>query len=229
MLMATSAPVTLTAPQALGVQKVLVSDDEEMGEVPLIRDKIVPLDAGGAAPPLKRTAGPPRRGPPATSQASDALGPSKTYWGQKPPLDASQLEIVDFPANILEWAEAAQMLFMKAIVLLALPEQVIVVALTTDPCTPAQYNRIVATTAAKKGKHCEAPPVNNNSNYGELQSKEEEEEEEGKTPAQHFQHVQQNKKIAKKKANKTKAVATLAHQAQNNFSGHISHGLGVTI
>ncbi|KAG6867187.1 hypothetical protein C0993_005946 [Termitomyces sp. T159_Od127] len=70
---------------------------------------------------------------------------------------------------------------------------------------------IVATTAAEKGKHREAPPVNNDSDYGELQSEEEEEEEEGKMPAQRFQHVQQNKKITKKKANKAKAAAALVH------------------
>ncbi|KAG6876105.1 hypothetical protein C0993_005504 [Termitomyces sp. T159_Od127] len=110
----------------------------------------------------------------------------------------------------MKWAEAAQMLFMKTMVFPAPPEQVVVVV--TDLCTPAQYDGIVATMAAKKGKHCEALPINNNSNYGELQSEEEEEEEEeGKMPAQRFQHIQQNKKIAKKKANKAKAAATLAH------------------
>ncbi|KAG6899732.1 hypothetical protein C0993_007389 [Termitomyces sp. T159_Od127] len=83
--------------------------------------------------------------------------------------------------------------------------------------------------AAEKGKHCEVPPINNDSNYGELQFKEEEEEEEGKTPTQCFQCIQQNKKITKKKANKAKAAATLVHQAQNNFSGCIPNGLRVKI
>ncbi|KAG6867274.1 hypothetical protein C0993_005081, partial [Termitomyces sp. T159_Od127] len=139
------------------------------------------------------------------------------------------LEIVDFPTNIMEQAEAAQMSFMKAMVFPALPEQVVVVALPTDLLTPAQYDGIVATAAAKKGKHCEVSPVNNDSDYGELQSKEEEEKEEGKMPAQHFQHVQQNKKITKKKVNKAKAAAALVHQVQNNFSGCISNRLRVKI
>ncbi|KAG6900084.1 hypothetical protein C0993_003139 [Termitomyces sp. T159_Od127] len=184
---------------------------------------------GGAVPPPKGTAGQPRHGPSVASQALEALGPSKTHQGQKPPLAASQLEIVDFPANIPQWAEAAQMLFMKAIVFLAPPEQVAVVVVPTDPCTPVQYNKIVATVAAKKGKHHEAPPVNNDSNYWELQSDEEEEEEEGETHTQHFQRVQQNKKIAKKKANKAKAAAALVHRVQNNFSGRISDRLEVRV
>ncbi|KAG6877228.1 hypothetical protein C0993_009311, partial [Termitomyces sp. T159_Od127] len=121
------------------------------------------------------------------------------------------LKIMDFLANIPEWAEAAQMLFMEAIVFLAPPEQVAVVVVPTDPHTPAQYNGIVTTAATKKGKHCEAPSVDNDSNYGELQFEEEKEEEEGKMPAQRFKHIQWNKKIAKKKANKAKAAATLAH------------------
>ncbi|KAG6882193.1 hypothetical protein C0993_011630, partial [Termitomyces sp. T159_Od127] len=138
------------------------------------------------------------------------------------------LKIVDFSANIPEQAEAAQMLFMKAMVFPAPPEQVVVVALPTDLCTPVQYDGIVATMAAEKGKHCEVPPINNDSNYGELQFKEEEEEE-GKTPTQCLQCIQQNKKITKKKANKAKAAAALMHQAQNNFSGHIPNGLRVKI
>ncbi|KAG6875767.1 hypothetical protein C0993_007498 [Termitomyces sp. T159_Od127] len=200
LAVATLASVALIAPKALEVQRAM---DEEM----------VVVKAGGAVPPLKGTAGPPRHGPPATSQAPDALRPSKTHQEQKPPLAASQLEIVNFPANIPVQAEAAQMLFMKAVVL---------------PAPPEQYD-IVANMAAKKGKHCEAPPINDNSNYGESQSEEEEEEEEGKMPAQYFQRVQQNKKIAKKKANKAKAAATLVHQAQNDFSSHIPNRLKVKI
>ncbi|KAG6898647.1 hypothetical protein C0993_005361 [Termitomyces sp. T159_Od127] len=169
----TLASVVLTAPKVLEVQRAM---NEEM----------VPVDIGSAAPPSKGTVGLPRHGPSAMSQALNALEPFKTHQRQKPPLAASQLEIVDFPANIPEQAEAAQMLFMKAMVFLALPEQVVVVVMPTDPCTPAQYDGIVATMAAKKGKHCEAPPADNDSNYRESQSKEEEEEEEGKTPTQHF-------------------------------------------
>ncbi|KAG6882632.1 hypothetical protein C0993_009776 [Termitomyces sp. T159_Od127] len=113
---------------------------------------------------------------------------------------------------------------MKAVVFSAPPEQVAVVVVPTDLCTLAQYNRIVITAAAKKGKYCEAPPVNDDSNYGELQS-EEEEEEEGKTPTQRFQRIQWNKKIAKKKANKAKAAAALMHQEQIMVSGCIPDGL----
>ncbi|KAG6867261.1 hypothetical protein C0993_005139 [Termitomyces sp. T159_Od127] len=108
-------------------------------------------------------------------------------------------------------ANAAQMLFMKAVVFPAPPEQVAVVVVPTDPRTPVQYDGIVAIAAAKKGKHCEALPINNNSNYGESQSEEEEEEEEGKTLVQCFQRIQWNKKITKKKVNKAEATAALAH------------------
>ncbi|KAG6876830.1 hypothetical protein C0993_012718 [Termitomyces sp. T159_Od127] len=210
------APVALMVPKALGVQRAM---DEEM----------MLVEARGAVPPLKGTAGLPRHGPPAMSQALDAPGPSKTHQGQKLLLAASQLEIVDFSANIPERAEAAQMLFMKAMVFPAPPELVVVVVVSTDLHTPVQYDGIVATMAAKKGKHCEAPSVNDDSDYGELQSEEEEEDKEDKTPTQRFQHIQQNKKIAKKKVNKAKAAAALAHKVQNNFSSCILNGLGVKI
>ncbi|KAG6867331.1 hypothetical protein C0993_004305 [Termitomyces sp. T159_Od127] len=187
--------------KVLGVQMVLKSGDREMGEVLLTMNKMGHLNMGGLAPPSKVMKGLPRHRPSAASKALDAPGPSKSHLGQKLPLTASQLEIVDFPANIPEWAEAIQMLFMKAVVFPALPEQPVVVTLTTDLCTPAQYDGIVATMVAKKGKHCVMPLVNDNSNYRESQSKEEEEEEEGKTPTQCFQHIQQNKKIAKKNVN----------------------------
>ncbi|KAG6884203.1 hypothetical protein C0993_000439 [Termitomyces sp. T159_Od127] len=114
-MVATSALIALTAPKAPGMQKVLESGDEEMGEVSLMRDKMAPSKAGGPAhPPL--------------------LKEQRAHLGMGPQLD-----------------------------------------------------------------------------YGELQSEEEEEEEEGKTPAQHFQCIQQNKKIAKKKANQAKAAAALVH------------------
>ncbi|KAG6886679.1 hypothetical protein C0992_002841 [Termitomyces sp. T32_za158] len=103
--------------------------------------------------------------------------------GRKLPLAASKLEIVNFPANILEWAEPAQMLYMKAMVFSSPSVPVTVVALTTDPHTLAQYDGIMATLEANKGKHCAVPIVDNNSNYRQLQSKEEEEGEEGKTLA----------------------------------------------
>ncbi|KAG6875160.1 hypothetical protein C0993_010545, partial [Termitomyces sp. T159_Od127] len=106
----------------------------------------------------------------------------------------------DFPANIPEQEKAAQMLVMKAVVFLAPSKQVVVVALNTDSCTPMQYDRIVAITAAKKSKNCEVLSINDNSNYGESQSKEEEEEEEeSEMLVQCFQLVQQDKMIAKRK------------------------------
>ncbi|KAG6867675.1 hypothetical protein C0993_012540 [Termitomyces sp. T159_Od127] len=137
-----------------GVQKAM---DKEMDVV----------EAGGAVTPPKGTMGQPRRGPSVASQALEAPWLSKTHQGQKPLLAASQLKILDFPANIPQQAEAAQMLFMKAIVFLAPPEQVAVVVVPTDLCTPVQYDGIVATVAAEKAKHHEAPLVDNNSNYGE--------------------------------------------------------------
>ncbi|KAG6873252.1 hypothetical protein C0992_008927 [Termitomyces sp. T32_za158] len=85
------------------------------------------------------------------------------------------------------------------------------------------------TAAASKGEQRVVPTKEDDSDYGQSSSEAEEEEEEGKTPAQRFQRIQQNKKLAKKKANRAQAAATLAHRAQNNFSGHIPDGLGVKI
>ncbi|KAG6872053.1 hypothetical protein C0992_009940 [Termitomyces sp. T32_za158] len=107
------------------------------------------------------------------------------------------------------------------------------VLLATDPRTPAQYDGMMAeaakTAAASKGKQRVVSTKEDNSNYGQSSSEAEEEEEEGKTPAQRFQHVQQNKKLAKKKMNRAQAAAALAYRAQNNFSGRIPDGLGVKI
>ncbi|KAG6875426.1 hypothetical protein C0993_009269, partial [Termitomyces sp. T159_Od127] len=161
------ASVALTLPKALEVQKAM---DEKM----------VVVEAGGTVPPLKGTTSQPRCRPLAVSQALEAPEPSKTYQGQKLSLVASQLEIVDFPANILQQAEAAQMLFMKAVVFPASPEQVAVVVVHTNPHAQVQYDGIVFTAVAQKGKHCEALPINDDSNYRELQSEEEEEKEESK-------------------------------------------------
>ncbi|KAG6874889.1 hypothetical protein C0992_006072 [Termitomyces sp. T32_za158] len=71
--------------------------------------------------------------------------------------------------------------------------------------------------------------IQDDSDYGQSQSKEEEEAKEGELAAQHFQHVQRNKKLAKKKANRAKAAAAIAHRAQNDFSGRIPDGLGVKV
>ncbi|KAG6883339.1 hypothetical protein C0992_008973 [Termitomyces sp. T32_za158] len=100
-----------------------------------------------------------------------------------------------------------------------------VVIVATDPRTPAQYDGLMAeaakTVAASKGKQRVIPTEEDDSDYGQSSSEaeEEEEEEEGKTPAQRFQRVQQNKKLTKKKANRAQAAAALAHRAQNNYSG----------
>ncbi|KAG6897691.1 hypothetical protein C0992_012160 [Termitomyces sp. T32_za158] len=108
-----------------------------------------------------------------------------------------------------------------------------VVLLATDPRMPVQYDGMIAeaakTAAASKGKQRVVLTKEDNSNYGQSSSEQEEEEEEGKTAAQRFQHIQRNKKLAKKKANKTQAAAVLAHRAQNNFSGRIPNSLGVKI
>ncbi|KAG6882140.1 hypothetical protein C0995_015719, partial [Termitomyces sp. Mi166 len=53
--------------------------------------------------------------------------------------------------------------------------------------------------------------------------------EEGESAAQRFQHVQYNKKLAAKKANKAKTEAALQHRAINDFSGHIPNELGVKV
>ncbi|KAG6869764.1 hypothetical protein C0995_000586 [Termitomyces sp. Mi166 len=57
----------------------------------------------------------------------------------------------------------------------------------------------------------------------------EQESEEGESVAQHFQHVQYNKKLAAKKARKAKAEAALQHRAINDFSGCIPNGLEVKV
>ncbi|KAG6888015.1 hypothetical protein C0992_009875 [Termitomyces sp. T32_za158] len=101
---------------------------------------------------------------------------------------------------------------MKEVTSPALPIQLTVVKLTTDPCTPVQYDGL-----------------KDDSNYKQSQSKEEEEAEEGESATQSFQHVQHNKKLAKKKANKAKAVVAIAHRAQNDFSGCIPDGFEVKV
>ncbi|KAG6876966.1 hypothetical protein C0992_011181 [Termitomyces sp. T32_za158] len=89
------------------------------------------------------------------------------------------------------------------------------------------YDGLMATAAVGKGKQQAVPAIKDDSNYGQLQSKEEEEAEEGESAPQRFQHVQHNKKLAQKKANKAKVVVALAHRAQNDFSGCIPDSLGV--
>ncbi|KAG6881438.1 hypothetical protein C0993_001482 [Termitomyces sp. T159_Od127] len=73
------------------------------------------------------------------------------------------------------------------------------VVVATDPCTPAQYDGLMAeaakTTAASKGITKAVPTEEDASDYGQSSEEDEEEEEEGKTPAQRFQRVQRNKKL----------------------------------
>ncbi|KAG6882987.1 hypothetical protein C0992_010053, partial [Termitomyces sp. T32_za158] len=87
----------------------------------------------------------------------------------------------------------------------------------------------MATAAVDKGKQQAMPSIDDDSDYGQSQSKEEEEAKEGELAAQRFQRMQRNKKLAKKKANKAKAAAALVHRAQNDFSGRIPDGLGVKV
>ncbi|KAG6858645.1 hypothetical protein C0995_015050, partial [Termitomyces sp. Mi166 len=111
------------------------------------------------------------------------------------------------------------------------PPQFAVVVLTTDPRTLEQYNGLVATqqktVAMSKGKGKVVAMVDNESNYGQSSSEEEQESEEGESAAQHFQRVQQNKKLALKKVNAAKARDAQQHRAINDFSGCIPDGLGV--
>ncbi|KAG6873274.1 hypothetical protein C0993_001555, partial [Termitomyces sp. T159_Od127] len=124
------------------------------------------------------------------------------------------MEIVDFPAGVPMRADTAQLLFMLPITVPAPAMQFEVVVVATDPRTLAQYDGLMAevakTSAASKGKMKAVPMEEDTSDYGQSSEEDEEEEEEGETPAQHFQRVQQNKKLAKKKANRAEAAATLA-------------------
>ncbi|KAG6884329.1 hypothetical protein C0995_010524 [Termitomyces sp. Mi166 len=150
-----------------------------------------------------------------------------------PQADTSKMDIVNFSSNVLTQAGPGQMLFLHAVAIPAPPPQLAVVVVTTDPRTPEQYDRLVATqqkaAAASKCKGKIVLTLSNESNYGELLSKHERESEEGESVAQRFQRVQYNKKLATKKANKAKAEAALEHRAINDFSGRIPNGLGVKV
>ncbi|KAG6871708.1 hypothetical protein C0992_010450, partial [Termitomyces sp. T32_za158] len=173
--------------------------------------------------------GPASRGLAGSSHAPNVPGPLKNHRGHKPPILIDNLELVDFPADIPARAKPAQLLFLKEVIFPAPPSQLTVVKLTTDPCTPAQYDGLMATAAAGKGKQRAVPAIEDDSDYGQLQSEEEEEAEEGESAAQRFQRVQRNKKLAKKKVNRAKAAAVIAHRALNDFSGRIPDGLGVKV
>ncbi|KAG6867413.1 hypothetical protein C0995_004958, partial [Termitomyces sp. Mi166 len=119
---------------------------------------------------------------------------------------------------------------MHAISIPAPPPQFAVVVLTTDPRTPEQYDGLVATqqktAAASKGKRKAVATIKSESDYGQFSSEDKQESEEGKSAAQCFQRVQQNKKLATKKVNVAKAEAAQQHWAINDFSGRIPNGLG---
>ncbi|KAG6874552.1 hypothetical protein C0992_007536 [Termitomyces sp. T32_za158] len=184
--------------------------DEEMDKVPLTREDLEFMDHfESMAPSAGQKVGSVSRGLARSAHVPNVLGPLKNHRGRKPPILIDNLELIDFPVNIPARAEFAQLLFMKEVIFPAPPAQLTVVKLTTDLRTPAQYNGLTATAA--------------------LQSEEVEEAEEGESAAQHFQHVQHNKKLAKKKVNRAKAVAAIAHRAQNDFSGRIPDGLGVKV
>ncbi|KAG6896039.1 hypothetical protein C0995_011791, partial [Termitomyces sp. Mi166 len=141
------------------------------------------------------------------------------------------MDIVSFPSNVPTQASLGQMLFLHVMAIPAPPPQFAVVVVTTDSRTPEQYNGLVATqqkaAAASKGKGKIVLMLSDKSNYGESSSEHEQESEEEESVAQRFQHVQYNKKLAAKKANKAKAEAALQHRAINDFSGRIPDRLGV--
>ncbi|KAG6874681.1 hypothetical protein C0993_012648, partial [Termitomyces sp. T159_Od127] len=182
---------------------------------------------------VSQTAGPPNRGLAMAAMGPGMQGPSRPSRGRKPPLKVDNMEIVDFPAGVPTQADTVQLLFILPITVPAPAAQFEVVVVATDLRTPAQYDGLMAeaakTMAASKGKTKAVPTEEDASDYGQSSKEDEEEEEEGEMPAQRFQHVQRNKKLAKKKASRAEAAATLACRAQNNFSGHIPDGLGVKI
>ncbi|KAG6883371.1 hypothetical protein C0995_012376, partial [Termitomyces sp. Mi166 len=122
---------------------------------------------------------------------------------------------------------------MHTVSIPAPPPQFPVVVLTTDPRTPEQYDGLVATqqktAATSKSKKKAVAMSKNESDYGQFLSEDEQESEEGESAAQRFQRMQQNKKLAMKKANVAKAEAAQQHQAINDFSGCIPDGLGVKV
>ncbi|KAG6870986.1 hypothetical protein C0995_009239 [Termitomyces sp. Mi166 len=168
-----------------------------------------------------------------SASAPDVPGPSKHCRGQKPQANTSKIDVVNFPSNVPAQAGPGQMLFLCAVAIPAPPPQLAVVVVTTDPRTPEQYDELITTqqkaAAVSKGKGKIVPMLSDESDYDELSSEHKRESEEGESVAQHFQHVQYNKKLAAKKANKAKAEAALQYRAINDFSGRIPDGLGVKV
>ncbi|KAG6876123.1 hypothetical protein C0992_000857, partial [Termitomyces sp. T32_za158] len=218
------------APDVPVEESLLDQWDEEMDEVLLTREDLEFMDHfQSMAPSAGQKVGPVSKGLAGSAHALNVPGPSKNHRGRKPPILIDNLELVNFPADIPAWAESAQLLFMKEVIFPAPPSQLTVVKLTIDPHTLAQYNGLTAMAAVDKGKQRAVPAIENDSDYGQLQSEEEEEAKAGELAAQHFQRVQRNKKLAKKKANRAKAVVAIAHRAQNVFSGCIPDGLEVKV
>ncbi|KAG6901294.1 hypothetical protein C0995_013942 [Termitomyces sp. Mi166 len=85
------------------------------------------------------------------------------------------------------------------------------------------------TAAMSKGKGKAVTMVNDESDYGQSSSEDKQKSEQGESAAQRFQRMQQNKKLALKKANVAKARDAQQNQAINDFSGHILNGLGVKV
>ncbi|KAG6869585.1 hypothetical protein C0995_002026, partial [Termitomyces sp. Mi166 len=145
----------------------------------------------------------------------------------------SKMDVVNFPSNVPTQAGPGQMLFLHAMAILAPPPQLAVVVVTTDSRTPEQYDGLVVTqqkaAAASKGKGKIVLTLSDKSDYSESSSEHEQELEEGESVAQRFQHVQYNKRLTAKKANKAKAEAALQHRAINDFSGRIPDRLGVKV
>ncbi|KAG6886485.1 hypothetical protein C0995_007432, partial [Termitomyces sp. Mi166 len=127
----------------------------------------------------------------------------------------------------------AQLLFMHAVLIPAPPPQFTVVILTTDSRMLEQYDGLVAPqqkiVAMSKGKEKAVAMVNDESDYGQSSSEDKQDSEERESAAQRFQHMQQNKKLASKKANVAKARDAQQHRAINDFSGCIPDGLGVKV
>ncbi|KAG6898014.1 hypothetical protein C0992_007010 [Termitomyces sp. T32_za158] len=154
--------------------------DEEMDKVFLTREDFEFIDHfESMAPSAGQKVGLVSRGLAGLAHAPNVPGPSKNHR-------IDNLELVDFPANIPAQAEFAQLLFMKKVIFPALPSQLTVVKLTIDPHILAQYNRLTATAAVDKGKQRAVPAIKDDSDYGQLQSKEEEEAEEGESATQRF-------------------------------------------
>ncbi|KAG6894773.1 hypothetical protein C0993_010834 [Termitomyces sp. T159_Od127] len=234
---AQAAPIKSWAPDAPLAELLLEQRDEEMSDRPLDWDEMVLLDTMNSGvhmhTSISQTAGPSNWGLAMSAMGPGMQGLSRPSRGRKPPLKVDNMEIVDFPAGVPAWADTMQLLFMLPITVPAPAAQFEVVVVATDPRTPVQYDGLMAevakTSAASKGKMKAVPMEEDSSDYVQSSSKEEEEEEEGKTPAQRFQRIQRNKKLAKKKANRAEAAAALACRAQNDFSGRIPNGLGVKI